>query len=192
VIEATAGKPDLSIGKLEEAAAIGREAVNASGLFIRRRGGAVFSADRLYRYLLLRRWAPGGIVAFLMLNPSTADEYFNDPTVERCERRARALGAGAIVVANLFAFRSTDPAGLKQADDPIGPENGAAILEACRGADRVVCAWGTHGGGRGLVVLEALRRNGIRLECLGVNADGSPKHPLYVPYAAALRPFGGM
>lgn len=57
---------------------------------------AVFSDCERYRYLLTRVWDTTGQRAlFIMLNPSTADEIKNDPTVERCERRARALGFGA-------------------------------------------------------------------------------------------------
>lgn len=155
------------------------------------RSGATFSADRVYRYTLHRRWSPGPVVVFLMLNPSTADERVNDPTVERCERRARALGAGGIVVVNLFALRATDPAALYGYHDPIGPFNDAAILSACRGAAQVACAWGRHGqlDDRAAHVLRLLRAAGVQPQCLGVNKDGSPKHPLYVPYTASMVPF---
>ena len=56
---------------------------------------AVYSDCERYRYLLTRVWGPGPKALFVMLNPSTATEVQNDPTVERCERRARALGYGA-------------------------------------------------------------------------------------------------
>ena len=150
--------------------------------------GATFSSCAQYRYLLWRTWEPGArTILFLMLNPSTADAVANDPTVERCQRRAIAMGFGRMMVANIFALRSTDPQALYAHPEPIGPENNEAILEAAQQADLVVCAWGTHGAhqARGLAVLRMLRDAGVEITCLGVNKDGSPKHPLYVAYRAS-------
>src|SRR3954454_21911255 len=88
------------------------------------RGSAVFSKCNRYRYRLDRIWDEARPpLAFGMLNPSTADHERNDATIERCERRARALGFGSLIVWNLFAFRSTKPSTLKAQDDPIGPKN---------------------------------------------------------------------
>ena len=107
---------------------------------------AIYSDCEKYRYALTRTWdAEGGKVLFVMLNPSTATEVQNDPTVERCERRAHALGFGAFRVCNIFAYRATDPRDMRTQDDPNGPDNDAAILEAADWADAIVCAWGTHG-----------------------------------------------
>src|SRR5579864_646380 len=92
------------------------------------RGGAWFDRGRRYRYLLWRAWGGGGrFVLFILLNPSTADQDRNDPTVERCERRARTSGFDGLLVANLFALRSTDPGVLREASAPIGPQNDAAL-----------------------------------------------------------------
>lgn len=151
---------------------------------------AVYSPCAAYRYLLTRTWAPGGPRAlFVMLNPSTATEVQNDPTVERCERRARALGFGAFRVANIFAFRATDPRVMRAAPDPVGPGNDAAIAASAaawvRGVeDRILCAWGTHGAhlGRGAAVERALRATGRPLHHLGLTLAGAPKHPLYIGY----------
>ena len=104
---------------------------------------AEFSDCEKFRYMLTRVWDSDGPRAlFIMLNPSTADEIRNDPTVERCERRARALGFGAFRVCNIFAFRATDPKDMRAADDPVGPENDMAILDGCRWADAIICALG--------------------------------------------------
>lgn len=84
--------------------------------------GAAFSPCRRYRYRLWRTWGDAAPAVFVMLNPSTADEIENDPTVERCERRARAMGFGGLRVANIFSLRSTDPTALYTSDDPVGPE----------------------------------------------------------------------
>lgn len=152
--------------------------------------GARFSPCGTYRYRLWREWADGGACCFVMLNPSTADEIANDPTVERCQRRARAWGYGRLDVVNLFALRSTDPRALYPSDerpagDVIGPENDAAIIEATSEARIVICGWGEHGrlDNRGLRVRRMLNRRGIRLHALKLNASGEPAHPLYLPYS---------
>ncbi len=153
---------------------------------------ATYSDDERYRYQLTRIWAPGeGRVSFVMLNPSTATERQNDPTVERCERRARALGYGAFRVVNIFAWRATDPRDMRAAADPVGPDNDAAIVEAARWADRVICAWGTHGAhlGRGAAVEALLRETGRPLFHLGLSKAGHPKHPLYIAYAQEPQPW---
>jgi hypothetical protein len=145
---------------------------------------AVYSDCERYRYMLTRVWGQGQKALFVMLNPSTATEVQNDPTVERCERRARALGFGAFRVTNIFAFRATDPKVMRAASDPVGPENDAAILDSLRWADTVVCAWGNHGlhRDRGQAVEAMLRANGAPLCHLGLTGQGQPRHPLYVGY----------
>ncbi len=151
---------------------------------------AVYSPCERYRTLLTRTWVPHGARAlFVMLNPSTATEVQNDPTVERCERRARTLGFGAFRVTNIFAFRATDPRVMRAASDPVGPGNDAAIRDSAvewvrGGDDRIVCAWGTHGAhlGRGLAVERLLRATGRPLHHLGLTQGGAPKHPLYIGY----------
>lgn len=145
--------------------------------------GAVFSPDKKHRYRLWRTWdATKPPLVMVMLNPSIADETRNDPTVERCQRRAMAMGYGGLEVTNIFALVSTDPAGLYSSQDPIGPENNKAILDAVASAGMVLCAWGTHGQhqARAKEVTALLRAAGATPYCLGKNADGSPKHPLYI------------
>ncbi|MGC9369117.1 MAG: DUF1643 domain-containing protein [Paracoccaceae bacterium] len=147
---------------------------------------AVYSDCEAYRYSLTRTWDPAGRRAlFVMLNPSTATEVQNDPTVERCERRARALGFGAFRVTNIFAFRATDPRVMRAAGDPVGPANDAAIAESAPWADQIICAWGTHGEhmDRGPAVETLLRATGRPLWHLGLSKAGHPKHPLYIAYS---------
>ncbi|MFV0244338.1 MAG: DUF1643 domain-containing protein [Qingshengfaniella sp.] len=153
---------------------------------------AVYSDCERYRYSLTRIWDPaGGRVLFVMLNPSTATEYQNDPTVERCERRARTLGYGSFTVCNIFAWRDTDPRKMRAASEPVGPGNDAAIAEACASADAVICAWGTHGAhlDRGQAVSTLIRASGAAPLHLGLTKGGHPKHPLYLPYAQAPEPW---
>lgn len=155
---------------------------------------AVYSPCERYRYLLTRVWNPAGPKAlFVMLNPSTATEFQNDPTVERCERRARTLGFGAFRVTNIFAFRATDPRVMRAQDDPVGPANDAAIRDSAMDwADRIICAWGTHGAhlDRGARVESILRGTGRPLFTLGLSKDGHPKHPLYIGYDRQPEPWG--
>jgi hypothetical protein len=148
---------------------------------------AVYSDCEAYRYALTREWAVGRRLLVVMLNPSTATEEANDPTVERCERRARGLGYGGFRVVNLFAWRATDPRALRAVADPIGPDNDAALDQGADWADDVLCGWGGHGGllGRDRAVTALLRATGRPLWHLGLTLGGQPKHPLYIGYDQA-------
>jgi hypothetical protein len=156
------------------------------------RSTAQYSACGLYRYALTRVWTPEAPrLTYIMLNPSTATERANDPTVERCERRARAMGYGAMRVVNLFGFRATHPADLRRAPEPIGPGNDRAIDRAAAWAGCVICAWGVHGAhlGRGPQIVARLQGLGHRLHHLGLTKAGHPRHPLYLPYSAGPMPW---
>ncbi|MDO5632063.1 MAG: DUF1643 domain-containing protein [Paracoccus sp. (in: a-proteobacteria)] len=148
---------------------------------------AVYSGCGGYRYVLTRRWGAGAALVWVMLNPSTATEAANDPTIERVERRTRMLGYDALSVVNLFAWRATRPADLARAADPVGPQNDAMILEVVAEAGAVLCAWGVHGRllGRDLAVRAMMAGCGRPLLHLGLTAGGAPRHPLYVAYARA-------
>lgn len=153
--------------------------------------GATFSPCKKYRYTLWRIWNPEvPPLLCILLNPSTADEIKNDPTVERCERRAISGGFGGLLIGNAFALRSTDPGVLRTVSEPVGLGNDEALLGMAKEAGQVVCGWGTHGNflDRGKTVLEMLRINHISVYCLGQNKDETPKHPLYVGYKTDFRP----
>jgi hypothetical protein len=150
--------------------------------------GASFDADRVYRYRLWRAWDDGRPrVAFLMLNPSTADETVLDPTLRRCLGFAQAWGFGSFEIGNLFALRSTDPKKLRLVADPVGPGNDTELLSMAVRADLVVCGWGAHGGlhGRDRSVLKLLEPYAA-LYALRLTNAGAPGHPLYLP--AKLEP----
>jgi hypothetical protein len=150
--------------------------------------GAIFDdRRRVYRYVLWRRWGDATKrCLFIMLNPSTVDEHVLDPTVRKCVKWARVWGFGALDVCNIFAWRSTDPKQLYTLNDPVGPENDHWIQQTAMMAAMVVVAWGKHGAlkSRGEAVARMLEKH--KPYCLGVNADGSPEHPLYI--AKATRP----
>src|ERR1700723_1611406 len=145
--------------------------------------GAVISACGAYRYRLSRIWNEARhSLAFVMLNPSTADAEVDDPTVRRCMAFARREGYGGIEVANLYAFRATSPDDLWRAKDPCGPENddhlrNVALASAAYGTP-VVCAWGAHGGKTNRPI-HLMQQVGATLVCLGRTRGGQPRHPLY-------------
>lgn len=149
---------------------------------------AVYSDCERYRYSLSRAWDPAGRrLLYVMLNPSKATEIQNDPTIERCERRARALGFGGFQVTNIFAWRETKPQLLRKAADPVGPDNDKIMTDGARAADCVIAAWGTHGAylNRGAEVIQMLAVLEVPLYHLGLSKEGHPKHPLYISYAQA-------
>lgn len=157
---------------------------------------AVLSDCGTYRYQLGRQWGQGSVLAWVMLNPSTADAEQDDPTVRRCVGFARDWGYSGIVVVNLFALRATDPAELATHPDPIGPDNDDHLRAVASGARAVICAWGAHpfAADRALVVTETLRRSLPRnsdLLCLGTTKNRAPRHPLYVKGATSPAPFEG-
>ena len=157
-----------------------------------RGAGAVLDRSGAYRYRLWRRWGDGPAVAFVLLNPSTADAGRDDPTLRRCAGFARRWGYGAVEIVNLFAYRCTDPRGLRAAADPVGPGNDRHLRRAVRGAALVVAGWGAGGrlAGRDRAVADWLARAvPERLACLGLTRAGCPRHPLHLPGGAAPQPW---
>jgi hypothetical protein len=151
---------------------------------------AIISACGTYRYRLERTWSTSPKVAFIMLNPSTADAEKDDPTIRRCVSFAKSWGYGGLIVGNLFALRSTDPKALISAPDPIGPDNDAHLRAIALCAERVVCAWGAHGShhNRDKHVTRLFKLQ-HELASLGVTGKGQPKHPLYIAATTELRNF---
>jgi len=149
---------------------------------------AQLSSCKTYRYRLARWWGTEPRVGFLMLNPSKADHVETDKTLETCIRFAKAWGFDGLEIANLFAFRATDPRDMKMASDPVGPENDHHLETFLGEVNQVILAWGNNGlwRGRDKAVLELLRNKGLPLWCLKISAQGAPEHPLYKP--ASLRP----
>lgn len=145
---------------------------------------ATLSGCRKYRYDLWREWEPHSkIFVVIGLNPSTADENVDDPTIRRCVNFAKAHGCGSLCMLNLFAFRATDPDDMKRVIDPVGPDNDGVLLQRVMAIGRpqiTVAAWGKHGSfnNRADQVLKLLGQR--KIYCLKKNSDGSPAHPLYL------------
>lgn len=141
-----------------------------------------------FRYMLIRRWKPGMLLTFIMLNPSTADADEDDATIRKCVGFADRFGFGGIIVVNLFAYRATDPKDLKKAGFPIGDLNDDAILAAVSAAGEVVCAWGVNANrtARPAQVCKMLAEYGARPKCLDITDAGWPSHPLMLSYDRPL------
>ena len=161
-------------------------------LFAARPRECRFSDCRRYRYTLLDIWDDSkSVQPFIGLNPSKADEERDDNTVRKCINWSKWWGAGGYLMLNLFAWRDTDPAGMKAADDPVGPLNTPQdLLRYIRAHDTLptVCAWGNHGMhlGQDQKVLAAFRKSGLEFRCFGLNANGTPVHPLMLAYDTPL------
>lgn len=156
---------------------------------------AVFSPSREHRYALTRQWdARLPWIAFVMLNPSTADAMLLDPTVARCRGRAQRLGFGGLVVLNLFAVRATQPADMRAHPDPVGPANDQVITEyVTRLRPTVVVAWGSDvmvsRTGRDRTVLALLADANTVVHRIGPATKHShPGHPLYLSGLLDLEP----
>ena len=141
--------------------------------------GAVISTDQKYRYSLHRIWDTNlPMIAFVGLNPSTADDKIDDPTIKRCIEFTKSWNYGGFYMLNLFGYRATNPKELTKTKDPIGTENETHILEILSNVEKVICAWGNQG--------RLLNQNTKILSlidnpyCLKVNKSGEPSHPLYL------------
>jgi hypothetical protein len=165
----------------------------------------VFSEpDREYRYTLWREFPSGllneslfgsgniakdGFVQFIGLNPSTADETKDDPTIRRLIGFAKSWGYSALCMTNAYAFRSTDPKFMKKQLFPIGELNDRWLYDVAVNAALVVCCWGRHGAARGEVVADMLRARNVKLHYFRLLSGNVPEHPLYLPKTLAPVPW---
>jgi hypothetical protein len=141
---------------------------------------ATFSDCEKYRYTLEIVWNDKlGLMHMIALNPSTADERQDDPTLRRVKSFAHLWGYGGIIMTNLFAFRSTDPKIMRTQTDPIGSENNRLLLETRDRCPFAIAGWGNHGAfmDRGNWVRQNIRD----LHCFRLTQAGQPEHPLYMP-----------
>jgi len=153
---------------------------------------AILSPCRRYRYALWRKWDEiqhgKGYAMVIGLNPSTADETEDDPTIRRCMAFARSWGYSGLCMANLFAYRATDPREMTTTSMPVGEENDTYLVDLAKKADVVVAAWGANGGHMGRdAVVRALIPN---LHYLRLTKSGYPGHPLYLPGDLKPHPWG--
>jgi hypothetical protein len=152
---------------------------------------AEFGDGGRYRFRLDRAWdaANRRRLVVIGLNPSTADDTEDDPTIRRCVAFAKRELCGGLIMVNLFAYRATDPRELATAAFPCGSGNDTSVLQACRTPSAIaIAAWGVNGAfrSRGEEMRALLSRSGVQLYHFGLTKDGHPKHPLYLPATAPL------
>lgn len=167
---------------------------------------AMLSDCRTYRYELARIWDDSTPpVLFVGMNPSTADEESDDPTIRRCIRFARDWGYGGLLMGNLFAFRATDPKALPgigsgplvNAVGEVSPwEHGQRqnvndkwLTSMSKRAGLVVAAWGAIRMPYGWEERpRAVHHLLGPMHALGLTKDGHPRHPLYMKASACPIP----
>jgi hypothetical protein len=152
--------------------------------------GAIFSEDHQYRYALWRVWNKSlPMLTIIGLNPSKADSIRSDPTVTRGMVRANQNMFGGLLMANLYAYVSTDPNALLKDGDFVGELTDYYLKEMIRLSARHLCGWGSFKPvvKRAPIVLTMLPEP----YCLGINADGQPKHPLYIGYNVPMIKYEG-
>jgi hypothetical protein len=158
---------------------------------------AHISPCQRYRYTLRRGPVDTGGLTFLCLNPSTANAELDDPTVRKCIGFTERLGATGFTIVNLFAWRATNPLELLEAGDPVGPQNDVFLSNEFMRP--VICAWGAPSSTKLRRMVEhrivqlahLFQAHGQETWHLGpLTLNGSPRHPLYLPYDADLEPWG--
>lgn len=165
-------------------------------------GGADISDCGTYRYRLWRYWSHDPEVVWVMLNPSTADDATDDPTIRKCMGFTRYWSQldtmpnfGGIIVVNLYALRATDPSELLRHPDPVGPLNDEYVFDALRSAAYIVTAWGakksnalkSHKEREDRIFQMAASAATAPMCHLGRTRHGHPRHPLYLPYSSQLQ-----
>lgn len=155
---------------------------------------AIISKCRRYRYRLDRQLDCSGtkVIAFFGINPSTADDSIDDPTIRKMKGFASRQDGRSIIVGNVFAFRTPHVHELELVLDPIGPENRQHLEQIISEADILIPCWGGRKKVPSLLwtyfdeMLELLQLSGKPVHCLGKTMSGDPKHPLFVPYSTLL------
>lgn len=161
------------------------------------RGDAIFSPCGRYRHLLIRDWAdllqPERTILWIGMNPSSADADNQDPTCTRETNFSRDWGYSRYLKGNMLDWRATSPKDLPHSPDlACSRDNLPILLEAAETSEMVLLAYGKlHSRYHGIVesTIDALRATGKPLMCLGKNADGSAKHPLYLRKDLSPAPF---
>ena len=139
---------------------------------------ALLSKDKKYRYSLKRIWDNDKPkVFFIMLNPSLADNYQDDPTIRRLIKFAKLYGYGGFYVGNLFSYITPYPSELLDKDLMFSKKNIHEIKKMIGLTKDVVYGWGNS-----FEEPEWLKQIISNPKCFGKNKNKTPKHPLYLSY----------
>jgi|TARA_B100000809_G_scaffold244722_1_gene270905 hypothetical protein len=139
---------------------------------------ALLSKDKKYRYSLKRIWDNDKPkVLFIMLNPSLADNYQDDPTIRRLIKFAKLYGYGGFYVGNLFSYITPYPSELLDKDLMFSKKNIHEIKKMTGLIKDVVYGWGNS-----FEEPEWLKQIISNPKCFGKNKNKTPKHPLYLSY----------
>lgn len=160
---------------------------------------AIISPCGTYRYKLDRDVTPLAFefceprIAWIMVNPSTADATQDDATIRKVRGFTERMNGVGFTVGNLFSYRATDVRELKTAQYPTGPDDDFWLHQIISMSDKVMVAWGPmaklpkHLRNRFEKVVKIAKHEGQKLYCLGTAKDGHPLHPLMQPYSAEIR-----
>ncbi len=159
----------------------------------------IFSADGLHRFQLWREWSDDlflnrtkeGFVQFIGLNPSTADDKTDDPTIRRCKDFTKRWGYNSMCMTNLFTFITPYPKNLPDIEDGVKIRSRQIVFEIATEAKIVICCWGKFVCAKfqARLILTHLKEKGVQAFHLGLNDDGSPKHPLYLKADTQPQPY---
>ena len=140
--------------------------------------GATFSEDGNHRLKLWRIWDENlPIIMFIGLNPSTANSSSDDPTIRRIKRFTSDWGYGGFYMMNLFTQITPYPKELKLNSFKELHENRVRIRELNEECKITVCCWGNF---KQAAIEGEYCKCMEKSHCLGMNKNGSPKHPLYL------------
>ncbi|HYG19895.1 MAG TPA: DUF1643 domain-containing protein [Ohtaekwangia sp.] len=148
---------------------------------------AIFSADEKHRLGLYRLWNNDMPAAMVIgLNPSTANDHDDDPTIGFVRRVLDNNGYGSLYMLNLFTMITPYPTHLERDKDETGVLN--TWRETAPSCKDIIFAWGqfpTHGRHK-----LAIKEFGDRALCFGKNKNGTPRHPMYLKPNTKLIKYG--
>ena len=161
-----------------------------------------------YRHWLTREWGGRGEAArwavFTGLNPSTADDKVDDPTLKKMFGYAQRFSCNALLLINIADYRATNPQDMAaqgfaaKSLDMTGAVRAALAVVATsfrmRPMGPVIACWGHPPKAVQPLageMFDILKGAALlpRLQSFGVTAHGWPSHPLYLSKGAALLPY---
>ena len=146
---------------------------------------AKLSYNKKHRYSLKRIWDKDKPKAlFIMLNPSLADNYTDDPTIRRLIKFAKLYGYGGFYVGNLFSYITPYPKDLVDKNLSFCNKNLKEIRKMIASSNEVIYGWGNS-----FNEPDWLKKNVLKPKCFGKNKNKTPRHPLYLSYNTNLEDY---